>query len=208
MQETDEDKEGKLPRQEIWQREDEESLTPIDIEVEEGQELDTNQEAPAGYVMEETDVHPDSGDLDEESTDEMISIGTNPDEVMNQIDEFTSDPEVLEDFSERQELNIGSDQLLEKLIEHHSKKPALSAGDIDAAWEDTDASGEGLQVACATPIRYRRRDRRSAGVSTPTTSLCTRKRNLIAIETAGSWIQPLHPINWAVGIDEDDYLLN
>jgi hypothetical protein len=76
MQETDEDKEGKLPRQEIWQREDEESLTPIDIEVEEGQELDTNQEASAGYVMEETDVHPDSGDLDEESTDEMISIGT------------------------------------------------------------------------------------------------------------------------------------
>jgi hypothetical protein len=60
---------------------------------------------------------------------------------MNQIDESLR-PGGAGDFSERQDYKKGSDHLLEKLHEHHSTKPALSAGDIDAAWEDTDVSGE------------------------------------------------------------------
>lgn len=143
MQEGDEGKgEEKLPRRESWQTVDEESLTPIDEETGEGEAIDSIQEAPAGYVMEEIDPPGEQEGENSNDMDETISIGTNADGVMDQIDEFSSDPEILEDFSERQGLNTGSDQLLEKLNEHHSMKPGLSAGDIDAAWEATNVSGE------------------------------------------------------------------
>ena len=39
-------------------------------------------------------------------------------------------------------MNSGSDQLLEQLREQTDRKPSLSGGDIDAAWEDSAVSGE------------------------------------------------------------------
>ena len=51
--------------------------------------------------------------------------------------------DVKEDFEERQGLASGGRQKLEeKLNEHNSKDPTLSAGDVDAAWEDSEAAGE------------------------------------------------------------------
>lgn len=57
----------------------------------------------------------------------------------NQRDE---QEEVIEDFTERQHVTAGSDQLPEDISQHHSKSPDLSAGDLDATWADTDLAGE------------------------------------------------------------------
>jgi hypothetical protein len=62
---------------------------------------------------------------------------------MDEIDDFTEDEEVLQDFSERQQMiNEGSDLLGEKLDQYHFLSPDLSGDDIDAAWEDSTISGE------------------------------------------------------------------
>jgi hypothetical protein len=59
------------------------------------------------------------------------------------MDDYSDDEEVIQDLAERQRfLNHGSDELSERLRNHHSKSPDLSAGDIDAAWDDSDVSGE------------------------------------------------------------------
>jgi hypothetical protein len=64
------------------------------------------------------------------------------DAVMDEIARYTDDPDVLEDFAERQGLDAGSERLFERLTQHHSKSPNLSAEDVDAAWEYADLSGE------------------------------------------------------------------
>lgn len=74
---------------------------------------------------------------------EIVDADNNVEKVMDEIDDFTEDEEVLEDFSERQRMiNEGSDVLSEKLEQHHSLSPDLSGDDIDAAWEDSNVSGE------------------------------------------------------------------
>ena len=51
--------------------------------------------------------------------------------------------QIAEDFQERQDFNEeGSDQLAEKLRNHNSLSPKLSAGDVDAAWDYARESGE------------------------------------------------------------------
>ena len=40
------------------------------------------------------------------------------------------------------DIEAGSAELAERLREHHSTDPSLSAGDIDARWEDAEGSGE------------------------------------------------------------------
>jgi hypothetical protein len=73
---------------------------------------------------------------------DIIDADTNADEVMEDIDDYTADEAILEDFRERQQLTEGSDDLYEKLRQHHSNGPGLSGDDLDAAWEDSDVSGE------------------------------------------------------------------
>ncbi len=68
--------------------------------------------------------------------------GVNADAVMDQIDDYTDDPDILSDFAERQMLDTGSDELLTGLVEHTDKGPELSGGDIDAEWDMSDVSGE------------------------------------------------------------------
>ena len=59
-----------------------------------------------------------------------------------ELTEVEPDPEVKAEFADAAEVNVGArDQLIEKLIENNGTSPALSGGDIDAAWED-DAVGE------------------------------------------------------------------
>lgn len=83
------------------------------------------------YLMEE-----------EDSLDKYI-LDSNPDEIVEQINHFTDDEEILEDFADRQGLASGGRQKLqEKLNEHNSMGPILSGGDVDAAWDDSVVAGE------------------------------------------------------------------
>ena len=91
------------------------------------------------YLMEE-----------EDSLDKYI-LDSNPDEIVEQINHFTDDEDILEDFAERQGLASGGRQKLEeKLNEHNSMDPTLSGGDVDAAWEDSGVAGE-ESVGGSTP---------------------------------------------------------
>ena len=73
----------------------------------------------------------------------IIDADNNEEKVMEEIDDFTEDDDVLQDFSERQRMiNEGSEVLQEKLDQHNSLSPDLSGDDIDAAWEDSSVSGE------------------------------------------------------------------
>lgn len=72
----------------------------------------------------------------------MIDANVNGDAVMDVIDDYTKDPDILEDFAERQGYATGSPEFLDKLEEHHSQGPRLAGGDVDAAWDRTNVSGE------------------------------------------------------------------
>ena len=105
--------------------------------------------APDAYKISEivpTDPDTREGEnymMDEEDSLDKFILDANSDEVLDQIDDYTDDEDVLEDFAERQELASGGRQKLkEKLNEHNSLDPSLSGGDVDAAWEDTNVSGE------------------------------------------------------------------
>jgi hypothetical protein len=108
-------------------------------------------EPPARDAYKVTEIVPTDPDnregenflMDEEDSLDKFILDANTDEVRNQIDDYTEDEEVVDDFAERQGLATGGRQKLEeKLNEYNSMDPTLSGGDLDAAWEDSDASGE------------------------------------------------------------------
>ena len=105
--------------------------------------------APDAYkVSEIVPTDPDNREgenymMDEEDSLDKLILDADSDEVLDQIDDYTDNEDVLEDFAERQDLASGGRQKLkEKLNEHNSLDPSLSGGDVDAAWEDTNVSGE------------------------------------------------------------------
>ena len=105
--------------------------------------------APDAYKISEivpTDPDNREGEnylMEEEDSLDKFILDADSDEVLDQIDDYTDDEDVLEDFAERQVLASGGRQKLkEKLNEHNSLDPSLSGGDVDAAWEDTNVSGE------------------------------------------------------------------
>lgn len=60
--------------------------------------------------------------------------------------------EVQREFAEAAQLgSVGHQQLIDKLRGHHSTSPALSGGDIDAAWEDADVGEESVGGENPTP---------------------------------------------------------
>ncbi len=65
---------------------------------------------------------------------------------------FEPTEEVKTEFDEAAQLgSAGQPQLLKKLREHHATSPALSGGDIDAAWEDADVGEESVGGENPTP---------------------------------------------------------
>lgn len=76
------------------------------------------------------------------TTTEIPNLSESSDVVMNEIERYTDDDEVAEDFAERQQLNTGRDELQERIEEHTAQSPELSGGDIDASWDDSIVSGE------------------------------------------------------------------
>lgn len=65
-------------------------------------------------------------------------------------EKFEPTEEVRNEFDEAAQLGSAG-QLIEKLREHHSTSPALSGGDIDAAWEDAAVGEETVGGENPTP---------------------------------------------------------
>jgi hypothetical protein len=107
------------------------------------EQIENVEDSPYGYVLMDTDDNEvEENPLDQENAPNSIYIGTDSEGVSEDISEYTSDAQVLEDFSERQQTTAGGDELLDRLQEHHSKNPELSGEDVDANWEAADVSGE------------------------------------------------------------------
>ena len=65
---------------------------------------------------------------------------------------FEPTEEVKSEFDEAAQLgSAGQPQFLKKLREHHATSPALSGGDVDAAWEDADVGEESVGGENPTP---------------------------------------------------------
>ena len=105
-------------------------------------------------VPEETDDRRGSNYLlNEETSMDSYTADANADAIAEQTAHYTEDEEIEEDFADRQKLAVGGrDVLLEDLEEHNSLSPRLSGGDIDAAWEDANVTGEeAVGGSVATP---------------------------------------------------------
>jgi hypothetical protein len=139
------------PKKEKRQQEPEVPVDPYTGEV----------EPPAEGAYQVTEIVPkDPGNhhgenflLEEEDSLDKYALDSNADAISEQMKSYTDDPDVKDEFSERQSLASGGRKKLEeKLREHHSMDPGLSAGDMDAAWDDSDASGEeSVGGSVATP---------------------------------------------------------
>ena len=106
--------------------------------------------APDAYkIVEVVPTDPDNREgenflMDEEDSLDKFVLDANTDEVSEQINHFTDDEDIREEFAERQGLAAGGRQKLEeKLNEYNSAMdPSLSGGDVDAAWDDSIVAGE------------------------------------------------------------------
>jgi hypothetical protein len=56
--------------------------------------------------------------------------------------QYTDNPEVIDDFNERQQMNDSYKDRVDFSREHTMLSPAESAGDVDADWEDANESGD------------------------------------------------------------------
>ena len=91
--------------------------------------------------------------LREEDSLDKLALDANADAISDSINTYTDDEDIKEEFEDRQGLASGGRQKLqEKLNEHNSMDPSLSAGDVDAAWEDSVVAGEeSVGGSVATP---------------------------------------------------------
>ncbi len=65
-------------------------------------------------------------------------------------EKFEPTEEVRNEFDEASQLGSAG-PLIEKLRQHHATSPALSGGDVDAAWEDADVGEESVGGGNPTP---------------------------------------------------------
>ncbi|MFO7679782.1 MAG: DUF6335 family protein [Chloroflexota bacterium] len=89
-------------------------------------------------------------DLDVETTIDLLQ-DAQEEAYAARIAEYTDDEEIQESLEERQELNTGREQLIERLQEHTSKSPELSGGDVDAAWDYANVGQETVGGTAPTP---------------------------------------------------------
>jgi len=67
-------------------------------------------------------------------------------------EKFEPDPEVAEEFTEAQRLGgSGGRQMIAERLEHHSKSPILTGGDVDADWAEDDVGEESVGGENPTP---------------------------------------------------------
>ena len=77
--------------------------------------------------------------------EEFIDAGT----AETEQDEVAE--EVQQEFADAQRLASGGDQLRRELLEHHSRTPVLSGGDLDADWARADIGDETVGGSAPTP---------------------------------------------------------
>jgi hypothetical protein len=81
--------------------------------------------------------------LNEESSMDSYAANADADAVSEQSAHYTDDEDIEADFAARQKLAVGGrDVLREELEEHNSLSPKISGGDLDAAWQMANVSGE------------------------------------------------------------------
>ena len=84
--------------------------------------------------------------MTKKKNEQFIDLGRVESEI------FEPSEEVKNEFDDAAQLgSAGQPQLLKKLREHHATSPALSGGDIDAAWEDVDVGEESVGGGNPTP---------------------------------------------------------
>jgi hypothetical protein len=99
------------------------------------------EDAPIAHVQGNWENNEDFP-LSDDVVSDFIVVGTDPDAVMEEIQQYTLDLDVQDDFEERQNLATNKNVLNEDLEEHTHQAPKLSGGDVDAAWDYSDQSGE------------------------------------------------------------------
>jgi hypothetical protein len=93
-------------------------------------------------------------DLDPETTQDLLRQARQ-EEYADEVAEYTDDPAVQAALEERQALDSGEGQLGQRLSEHHASSPTLSAGDVDAAWDQAGVGDETAGGTAATPDQDR-----------------------------------------------------
>ncbi len=68
-----------------------------------------------------------------------------------EVARYTTSPSIRESLAERQDLDAGKGKLIEQLQTHHAKSPALSGGDVDAAWDEANVGEETVGGTVPTP---------------------------------------------------------
>jgi hypothetical protein len=64
---------------------------------------------------------------------------------------YEPNEEVVEEFADAQKFASGGELIDRQLREHHSRKPELSGGDIDADWQRADIGEETVGGSAPTP---------------------------------------------------------
>lgn len=108
-------------------------------------------EPPAEGAYKVVEIMPtDTGDregenylLEEEDSIDKFALDADADAIADSMNTYTDNQDVKDHFEKRQGFASGGRQKLqEKLNEYNSMDPSLSAGDVDAAWEDSIVAGE------------------------------------------------------------------
>ncbi|MCL4267635.1 MAG: hypothetical protein KJ069_30965 [Anaerolineae bacterium] len=89
-------------------------------------------------------------ELDAETTADLLH-DAREENYVEEIGRYTHDLAIQESLAERQDLNNGQEQMLDRLEEHHATSPTLSGGDVDAAWEDANVGEETVGGMNPTP---------------------------------------------------------
>jgi hypothetical protein len=114
----------------------------LDVPMDEADKNVSTEDGPEGFQLVDIDRGQVVSDHSVDDYDDFFMLGTRPDNVMDEIEHYTDDDDILADFAERQNLNAGSDRMLQSLVEHHSQTPDITANDVDAAWQYANQSGE------------------------------------------------------------------
>lgn len=116
---------------------------------------DPQESQPVEVVSLDVDAdEQETAELDEETTLELLRQAEQ-EEYADEVAEYTADIDVQESLVERQALDSGEHELVERLKEHHATSPKLSGGDLDAAWDQANVGDETAGGTAATPDQDR-----------------------------------------------------
>lgn len=114
-------------------------------ELEGDQEKRTVEEDPQPVEVVPVDDEEHTGEaylLEEESALDYAAQNAAAEETARRSTRHTEDDDIEDTFEEAQEKGAGRHALRDRLESHHATSPDLSAGDVDAAWEAGQGTGE------------------------------------------------------------------